>query len=167
MKSLFASGFVLLFTCGVACAGALNATSVSRDIEVHGAKAAVKTLDRMGRFDAVLDHIAAGQSAWIQLAPRLAKGTDAGHSTGLTVALAQALPKNPAAVLAVLDDGPITGTDSVCAAPFIEPAPDEISTYLGSAITAVKSVRGSARLKSKAPCLAALEQIQAESREAQ
>lgn len=167
MKHLAIFSFALLVFPGVACADTLTAANVSHDLDIVGAKSTVNTLDRTGRFDKVLDRIAAGQSVWIQLAPRLAKGTDAGHSTGLTVALAQALPRNPQAVLAVLDDGPVIGADAVCSAPFIEPAPDEVSAYLGSAIAAVKGVRMSARFASKTACLAALEQARADSQATQ
>jgi len=163
MKRLTVFSFALLVISSGACADALTAAGVSRDIDAHGARSAVEALDRTGRFDKVLDRIASGQSAWIQLAPRLAKGTDAGNSAELGVALAQALPKNPQAVLAVLDGGPIIGADTVCAVPFIEPAPDEVTAYLSSAVAAVKSVRTSARSASKAACLAALEQAQADS----
>lgn len=70
------------------------------DIQVLGPQSVVISLNHKGLFNRVLDEISSENTEWIQLAPQLAKATDAGDSEGLTVALAGALPKNPKAVLA-------------------------------------------------------------------
>ncbi|GAB2869652.1 hypothetical protein GCM10027093_01710 [Paraburkholderia jirisanensis] len=163
MKRITIFSLALPLISSVVHAGPLTPAAVSLDIDTYGAKSTVANLDRTGRFGRILDRIAAGQSEWIQLAPRLAKGTDAGNSAELTIALAQALPKNPDAVLTVLDGTPITNFDAVCGVPFIEPSPDDVLTYLGSTIAAVKSAQKSVHTNSKAACLVALERAKADS----
>jgi hypothetical protein len=155
-------GFLIAWSC-IAHATTISPAQISSDIALRGANAIVQNLYSAGLFDQVLDDIAAGQSAWIQLAPDLAKGTDAGTSEGLIVALAHALPKNPKAVLKVLDDGPVINAQAVCGVPFIEPTSEEIAIYLKHAIPAVKAVKKSAPFPSRASCLKALLQAKKDS----
>jgi hypothetical protein len=161
MKRAVLLTFTLLPLAVAAQAEPISAAQIGRNIHAQGARPVVQSLDRTHRFDSVLDRIASGSGAWVRLAPQLAKGTDAGDSFGLTVALAEALPKNPAAVLAVLDDGPVTGANVVCAVPFVEPAPGVVQTYLDKAIPAVKGVRPSAQTASVGACLDALHHAKA------
>jgi hypothetical protein len=126
---------------------------------MNGARRTVSALDRNGQFDTVLDRIATGDTAWVKLAPRLAQGTDASDSGGVAVALATALPKNPTAVLRVLDDGPVLGTSVVCGAPFIEPEPHEMKSYLELAIPAVSAVPAGDHTVRRASCLKRLDEI--------
>ncbi|BCF88778.1 hypothetical protein [Paraburkholderia largidicola] len=159
MKRHLHCALALLVAASPVFAQPLTPAQVTRDIQAHGARATVQSLNRAGRLDAVLNQIATGNTAWVRLSRSLAKGTDAGDSTGLSVALARALPKNPKAVLGVLDDGPVTGATVVCSVPFIEPTPREIKDYLERAIPAVKGTSVSERLPQRAPCLRALERV--------
>ena len=84
-------------------ATALSPERIARDIETDGVKAVVDRLWNSGDYDRLLNHIDKGTPAWVALAPKLAAGTDAGASEELTIALAYALPRNPQAVLSVLD----------------------------------------------------------------
>jgi hypothetical protein len=156
MKRFHFSAFALIALAGACHAQPLSPAQLTRDIQSRGARAVVEELDRAGRMDAVLSGIASGKAAWIRVAPAMAKGTDAGDSTGLSVALAQALPRNPRAVLQVLDNGPITGAGVVCGVPFIEPTPREVAAYLNKTIPAVKRVPGSVQFPQRGACLAAL-----------
>jgi len=140
-----------------ASARQLTPGQVAQDIRAHGARATVRSLDQTGRLDSVLNSIASGNAAWIRLSPDLAKGTDAGNSTGLTIALARALPKNPKAVLTILDDGLVIGSNAVCSAPFIEPTARELKEYLDRAIPAVTRVAESDRYPRRSACLHALQ----------
>lgn len=149
-----------LFLAPPVFAAALTPAQIERDIHAHGAKVVVQSLDRHGKFDTVLDRIASGNAAWVRLASGLAQGTDAGDSTGLTVALAKALPRNPAAVLAALNDGPVIGPAAVCSVPFIEPSPQEVREYLGQAIPAVTRVEPSDQVAHRSSCLEALHHAQ-------
>jgi hypothetical protein len=140
----------------------LTAQAVLAMINRSGAKATVDELWRTKRWDSVVDHVAAGQPAWIALATRLAPGTDAGTAEELSIVMAEALPKQPAEVLAAIDlnDGPILGASSVCGAPFIEDTPQSspafLRRYLVRAPAAVASVHDERLESAKRACLAAL-----------
>jgi hypothetical protein len=140
----------------------LTAGSVLEMINRSGARATVDELWRTGRWDRVEDHIAAGESAWIALAIKLAPGTDAGAAEGLSIVMAEALPKQPAKVLAAIDlnDGSVLGASSVCGAPFIEESPQGspafLRRYLVRAPAAVASVHDERLEGAKRACLAAL-----------
>lgn len=163
MKRLTAHVVALLaLAASPAYADPVLAPGVAADIEAQGARATVLALDKSGQMHAVLDGIASGDAAWIRLAPALATGTDAGDSTGLSVALAHALPRNPRAVLKVLDDGPVTGALVVCGVPFIEPTQQEVRAYLKRTIPAVKRVKETRTLPQRAACLEALERTRAQ-----
>jgi hypothetical protein len=159
MKNIaYLGGLLLAWSC-ISHAATLTPAEISSEIELHGAKAVVQKLYSAGLFDQVLDDIAAGQSAWIQLAPGLARGTDAGTSEGLIIALAHALPNNPKAVLEVLDTGSVISAHAVCGVPFIEPTPQEIAAYLERAIPAVEAVQESTQFPMREDCLQVLLQI--------
>ncbi|AFC85755.1 hypothetical protein [Frateuria aurantia] len=106
---------------------------------------------------AVLSHLERGETDWIALAPKLAAGTDAGTSEGLSIALAYALPLQPVAVLAVLSkrSGPL-GVERVCSIPFIEDSVKDIKSYQRRAIRAVSEVRDTGLQQARERCLQVL-----------
>jgi hypothetical protein len=141
-------------------ATALSPEGIAQDIEANGAKAVVDRLWNSGDYDRLLDHIDKGTSAWVALAPKLAAGTDAGSSEGLTIALAYALPRNPEAVLAVLDPkNAVLKPDMVCGAPFIEDTVKDMPRYIKRAKAAVSRVKVRSLEENKAACLAALAKV--------
>jgi hypothetical protein len=83
--------------------------------------------------------VASGDADWVALAPLVAPGTDAGASEGLSIALADALPKAPDAVLGVLTEGGGGPLDvaRVCSAPFIEDTPKHHVAYVQAAVKAL------------------------------
>jgi hypothetical protein len=129
-------------------------TSLGRD----GPQVTVRRLVAEHRWEAVLDRMGSGEAAWIALAPQLAPGTDAGSAEGLGVALAAALPKDPAAVLRAIDpqDGVVLGAHRVCASPFIEPKPEFVAHYRREALAAVSGVREPKLRAVRDACLAVL-----------
>jgi hypothetical protein len=135
-----------------------NLPEVRASLERYGPAAAVKRLADAKQWDAVLDGIGRGEVGWIAIAPLLAKGADGGLAEGLTIALAEGLPRAPGAVLHVLDpqDGPMLGASSVCSAPFIEPKPGFIETYRPKAMAAVRSIHAAGLQAARNACLAAL-----------
>jgi hypothetical protein len=158
--------WMLLLVCdaGVAAAAgsALTAAEISAEIDASGAKAVVNRLtkghvDAMGQNDwsRTMDEIWNGRLAFIALAPKLARGTEAGTAEDLTVALARALPVAPAAVLRVIDrrDGPVLGVSRVCGVPFTTPASKDVSGYLRTAQSAVGDVDTPRLQRIKAACL--------------
>jgi hypothetical protein len=131
---------------------------VRASLERDGPAATVKRLTDAKQWNAVLDGIGRGEAGWIAIAPLLAKGTDAGTAEGLGIALAEALPRAPGAVLHVLDrgDGPVLGASRVCSAPFLEPKPGVVEAYRPKAIAAVTSIRAPSLRAARDACLSAL-----------
>lgn len=133
---------------------------ISDEIRTQGAGRVVHRLWENGDYRQVLDGISAGDSKWIALAPALAAGTDAASSEGLSLALARALPKNPAAVLSVLQpDRGAVSAPRVCGLPFIEGDIIDVADYRRSAIAAVAKVEGDSLKDAKAACLVGLNQL--------
>ena len=84
-------------------------------------------------FEFVCAQIATGDPQWLQVASRLRPFSDAGASLSLDISIARALPKQPAAVLELIE--PPWRLEMVCGAPFIEPPPEEVQAYLDNAIS--------------------------------
>lgn len=103
--------------------GTATPAEISASIDRQGAYAFVASLDS-DESDWLVTQIGTGKNAWVELAPRLALGSDASVSTGLIIALARALPRNPAAVLKAVDpeegDSHILAISRVCGLPFLE-----------------------------------------------
>lgn len=144
---------------------ALTPAKVGQMLERYGAKRTVDILakagsDRrgLGDYDKVLSGIASGNARWLALVPRLEPGTDAATGETLTVAVAQALPKNPAGVLRLIATKPSWA--SACSYPMIEPTAKETRAYFRAAVPAVRSVHEPALQSARTRCLAALAKAQ-------
>ncbi len=120
----------------------LSAANVAADLTEMGPRKTVAKLMEGGDWPRALQSIARGNRAWIELAPQLARGTEAAGAEGLDVALAEALPVAAADVLAAVDQqrGPEIGVQRVCSAPFADAAKRDISAYVASARAAVTAV---------------------------
>jgi hypothetical protein len=158
MKTNLCVATALLAMAASACASLSGAAHIARDIDRQGARATVVALESEGELDAVLSKISTGDAAWVHLGGKLAAGTDASASTGLTIALATALPKNPQAVLGVLNDSAATRASAVCGVPFIEPSREEAQAYLSKAIPAVTRAPESAA-SPRTACLDSLRRV--------
>lgn len=137
----------------------LSADIVGNHIRTDGAKATVAYLSRMNEWDAAMEQVAKGSSKWIDIAGQLAQGSDAGTAEDLGIVLAQALPRNPAAVLRVLDqddDAVVLGLNRVCGTPFIETTPAFNAAYERRASLALAHVRAPELAYKRDRCLARL-----------
>lgn len=156
------AGIALVLTSANAFATpAPSSRAILAEIMRIGAKATVEELSKGGRrtqFDSVLDRIGSGDPAWIALAPKLATGTDGEASEGLGIALAEALPKNPGAVLRTIDPGNplILGPARVCGMPFIEPSRGFLRRYRTRALKALAQMRDPAVEQMKVTCISIL-----------
>ncbi len=132
-------------------------TEIGARIDRSGAAATVSELAAKHKWHRVLAHIGTGKPEWLALAPRLAPGTEASQSLALTIALADALPRRAAGVLAVaaIAKGPLA-IDRVCAAPYIEPKATDLAYYRTRARRAVEGVTAPPLQAAKRACLAAL-----------
>ena len=158
MIATILAGGALLFGHPVAAASTPSLEEVRGLLATKGPRETVRALHDHGRFQYVLNRIGSGDTAWIRLAPRLAQGADGADAEGLGVALAEALPKQPRAVLASLDmkGGVVLGPQRVCSTPFIEPKPGRVERYKPAAMHAVMSVHTPALRSASDACLAAL-----------
>jgi hypothetical protein len=84
-------------------------------------------------FELMCAQISTGDPEWLKVASRLKPFSDAGSSLSLTVSMARALPRQPSAVLELIE--PPWRLEMVCGAPFIEPPIEEVRTYLANAIS--------------------------------
>jgi hypothetical protein len=122
----------------------IDPAAVERRIATHGAKTVVDELSYKGRWARIEARIAHASRVWLRLVPALAEGTDAGASEGLGQSLVEALPKAPAAVLAVVDPTGRSRPRSpgvVCGANFYEGDSTDVPHYRARAIAAVSRVR--------------------------
>ncbi len=136
----------------------LTTTEVQREVVTEGPLATVKALWRAGRWVIVGNCVASGDPDWVALAPLVAPGTDAGTSEGLSIALADAFPKAPDAVLAVVTGhgGGSLNPRRVCRAPFIEDEPEHRRAYLEAALEALDRPMPAVERANQHACLARL-----------
>jgi hypothetical protein len=144
----------------------VTAKTVDAMIAKYGATQAVAKLHRgesaatgsFGEFDQVLDGVSAGDSQWLRLVPKLKERTDAAASESLEISVADALPKNPVAVLRLIKSHP--EWREACTYPFIEPTTEENRKYFRVTIPAVAKVRDPQLRSVKNACLANLKRAQ-------
>ena len=128
-----------------------TASLVLSEIRLRGAAPVARRMDTDAKFArSVLDGIATGDSAWIEVAKAIEPGSSAVDAS-LTIALATALPLAPRAVLPLL--GATHAAEEVCGIPFLQPSKDRITRYRDSALAAVLAVdvTTTARAGSAAP----------------
>lgn len=142
---------------------AITPKSVERMIDRYGARQTVQKLTKQdpndtksefGKFDVVLDGVASGDPRWLALVTKIYPGTDAGAAESLPIVVAQALPKNPAAVLRFFASS--SWLRKVCGYPMIEPTEKEMRAYFKAALPAVRAVREPALQRAKKVCLTEL-----------
>ncbi len=132
---------------------------IERLIAAKGAKAAVAQLNESSEYEDVLDQIGWGKGEWIALAPRLVPGVDASDAEELDIRLADALPRNPTAVLRVLhlnSESVLLRVDHVCSSPFVYRSLASYAAYKRRPIRAVSRVRDPALKARQEKCFARL-----------
>ncbi len=161
MLALFLSAALAATTAPISLTP-LTPSIVQAEIRDRGAKPVVDQLFKTEAWWQVMRNIGAGKTDWIALAPDLAAGTDAASSETLGISLAEALPKSPSAVLAVLELGgdasPLV-VGNVCSAPFLEGTARHQHIYKSAALSAVSAVADPRLSNVKAACLNQLEKI--------
>lgn len=115
---------------------------------------------RMDREDAfgerVLAGIASGDSTWLQVAVALRPTGVADIAEALPISVAEALPKAPERVLAMIAERRFS-IDEVCSIPFIEPSDSLVASYYAAASTALTRADRAALAATRDRCRAALE----------
>jgi hypothetical protein len=130
---------------------------VAAMIERDGAQRTVGLLwgdGEANRWSSVARGIARGEPAWLELAPRIAGGTDAGTSDEFGMAVQDALVANAPGALRLISTIPM-GTGA-CAENSFETPVEQSRAYYAAAIAAVGAVTDPALATIKAACLTEL-----------
>lgn len=124
----------------------LTPQQLTQQITAQGPEAVIATLyaHNEHQWRRVMEEIGKGESDWLNVASRLAPGSDADSAESLATAVATAIPHNPAGVLAILDDNaPPLNTRDVCGLPFYTLSEPQLDHYIVAAIRALYKVAGS------------------------
>jgi len=152
--------FLLQFFSSTNFASALTPASITNDVATYGARETVVKLTKAPPsrdWNFVMQHAEQGESRWLAVAKQLANGTDAGTSEDLQIALAIALPKNPAGVLRLADTQSFLTIEDLCSAPFIEASERYIKHYLIQARRALEKTSDRAVENKRRKCLARID----------
>ena len=103
----------------------------------------------------VMNGIATGDSAWLEVARQLTPASATSAAT-FSIALASALPRSPERVLAVL--GPNYPVEDVCAIPFLKADSSVVTSYYGEAVGALARVRSAQLALTRDACREVLDQ---------
>ncbi|MFC5476032.1 hypothetical protein [Paraherbaspirillum soli] len=127
------------------------------EIRTVGAAKVLARLHQSGTrhgWDWVVEQAATGNQEWLTVIYHLRDATDAGDTQALNVALAYALPKNPAGVLKLLgSDFPV---EKICRTPFSEPDAVTLKQYVDKAQQALRGETSEKLLFNRDKCLAQL-----------
>ena len=162
---LFSISLILALPVHAADGLPLTPPAISDLVARDGAGPTVQRLvtnKRSPQWDAVLRQVETGDDRWLAVARELSAGTDAGTSEGLQVALATALPKNPAGVLRLAGTQPFLSLTNLCSAPFIEPQPAFFRRYLSSTRKALLRLKDAAIESRRLECLAEIDKAMTE-----
>ncbi|MBB2204116.1 hypothetical protein [Gluconacetobacter takamatsuzukensis] len=164
--ALLATGLVLTFPAigaeavttafgPLEAAQPLTARGLAERIRQDGAHEVARMLTREREWPRVRRAVAAGWENWIALLPDLIPAADQATGRALQGALRRALPRNPRAVLAILDrtNSAELGGRTICA-PVAEPA-----SWRPRALTAIRGVHDIHLIDQGADCLHALEEV--------
>lgn len=132
----------LVQLCGIAVAAEpdLAPPQVKALVREMGAQTAVRDLLKDEKvWDRILERIEAGEAAWIEVAPELLRGSDAGATAALRIALSNALKAAPTAVLAAAQGA--LKLDQICRPQMIEPTRAELRAFVRKTAAALAKVR--------------------------
>lgn len=141
-------------------AGAITPQEVRTMIERDGANATVRALNEGGsetapnRLAIAMQGIASGDQAWLDVVRLLRPGTDGETGEGLSMSLAEALPKNATGVLRTIAGG--EDAQSICEGQLSVNTPEAARAARQGAIPAVEAVNDPALQQAKTACLAVL-----------
>jgi hypothetical protein len=137
-----------------------SAELVLSQIKLGGVSSVARRVDSDESFArSVMNGIATGDSLWLEVASRFTPGSATAEAS-MSMALASALPRSPARVLALLGNKyPI---QEVCGIPFFRPDSSLVATYYDTAAAALGRVRDTSLIKSRDTCRAALDTARSE-----
>jgi hypothetical protein len=160
LRSVFHAAVVLAFFSFASCKESAwtpmgSAELVLSEIKLGGVAKVAKRLDSDESFGrSVTNGIATGDSAWLEVASKLIPGSATAEAS-LSIALASALPRSPAKVLALV--GEKYPLEEVCGIPFLRPDSALVVSYHNDAVAALGRVRDTLLTKTRDACRAALD----------
>jgi hypothetical protein len=126
------------------------------EIKLKGADSVARRIDADESFGrSVMNGIATGDSAWLDVAGELTPASGAAEGS-FSIALASALTHAPARVLALL--GPKYRVEDVCSIPFLKPESTLVTSYHEEAVNALSQVRNDSLTAMRDSCRATLDQ---------
>lgn len=133
-----------------------GAELVLSEIKIGGAANVAKRIDANESFGrSVMNGIATGDSAWLDVADQLTPASGAAAAS-FSIALASALPHSPKRVLAAL--GPKYQVDDVCGIPFLKPESTLVTLYHDEAVAALSRVDSAPLARVRDACRSALDE---------
>ena len=134
------------------------AAQVLAEIQHDGAGSVAHRMDSDNHFgEQVLDGISSGDSTWLNVAVALRPSGVADVGEALPITVAEALPKAPDRVLALIQAGKFSA-EEICTIPFIEPSDSLVAAYYAKAVGALSQVNRADLAGTRDRCRAALEQ---------
>jgi hypothetical protein len=132
-----------------------SAEVVLSQIKLGGVSSVARRVDSDESFGrSVMNGIATGDSLWLEVASKFTPASATAEAS-LSMALASALPRSPARVLALLGNKyPI---EEVCGIPFFRADSGLVASYHDTAIAALGRVRDTSLTKTRDTCRAALD----------
>jgi len=136
---------IMLSYSSIADINVMTPKNVLENIHDSGAKKYIHDLAKenamatsTSQWEAIVKGLSTGEAEWLQIVPLIARYTDAGFAEDLATALAQALPKNVAGVMNVLDEQlPPVSIGNVCSMPLYNETVPEQNEYVVKAIQAL------------------------------
>ncbi|AXU97546.1 hypothetical protein CI789_21530 [Erwinia persicina] len=145
MKRIYLFAMIMLSYSSIADINVMTPKIVLENIHDSGAKKYIHDLAKenamatsTSQWEAIVKGLSTGEAEWLQIVPLIARYTDAGFAEDLATALAQALPKNVAGVMNVLDEQlPPVSIGNVCSMPLYNETVPEQNEYVVKAIQAL------------------------------
>lgn len=145
MKRIYLFAMIMLSYSSIADINVMTPKNVLENIHDSGAKKYIHDLAKenamatsTSQWEAIVKGLSTGEAEWLQIVPLIARYTDAGFAEDLATALAQALPKNVAGVMNVLDEQlPPVSIGNVCSMPLYNETVPEQNEYVVKAIQAL------------------------------
>jgi hypothetical protein len=153
MRSILALLAALAVASSIAFAGgpAPSAKSLLSRISKDGGHKVLRDLwEHEESFSYMTSGVASGDATWLRVATALRPFADGGASLSLDYAVAQALPKAPTRVLALVGHG--FDVEYICTSPFIEPDPGIAEAYEQRTLAALSKVKVPALAPIAAEC---------------
>ena len=137
--------FFLFMLSGASCAAEHTVPQLLQMINEKGANAVVHTLyndNESEWWNHIIPEISKGNNGWLTVASALEPGVDASTAEDLQGAVSEAIPHNPAGVLAILNDKrPLLTIEQICAFSSFPESEDEMNKLFVNSIREMYKIK--------------------------